>query len=535
MVFLNRPALRSPKTGSKSMDKKTISNWIMYHEIQRMLREGLSRTSIATTTGMDRRTVKKYASMTGEQYEQYLEKTECRTKVLSGYETFVKERLVTSPGASAAQVHDWLKEHHPSLAKTSPKTVYNFVMGIRQKYNIPLEKPGRDFFVVDQLPYGLQAQADFGQYYLRSSGQRRKKVYFFVMMLSRSRMKYIGFLDKPFTTRAAIDAHEEAFKYFKGITKEVVYDQDRLFLVDENLGELMLTREFKDYVFEQEFQLHFCRKSDPQSKGKVENVVKFVKNNFLYGRLYHDLETLQSEALAWLIRTGNGMAHATTKKIPLLEWETEKQHLVQWVSVNILPSYIMRYVRKDNTIAYQGSFYSLPQGTHNKSPNVLIRIENGDLIIHDSADRLICKHPIGNTKGKTIINTDHKRDKSAKIGELIAQTAALFDNTLLASEYFELMRKDKGRYIRDHIQAIRDAVSGEDKKHVDRVLQKCMEEKYLSATVFKDLLLIKQKECGAKQSSIDKVTLLDPTNTVKAETKPDKSDLGSYEEIFAEG
>ena len=83
-------------------------------------------------------------------------------------------------------------------------------------------------------------------------------------------MKYIYLLDKPFIIRSAIEAHEAAFKYFEGITKEVVYDQDRLFLADENMGELLLTKEFGDYVFEQEFQLLFCRKADPQSKGKVE-------------------------------------------------------------------------------------------------------------------------------------------------------------------------------------------------------------------------------------------------------------------------
>jgi transposase len=94
-------------------------------------------------------------------------------------------------------------------------------------------------------------------------------------------MKFLQFSDIPFTTRTAVDAHEEAFKFFCGISKEVVYDQDRLLLTEELMGELLLTQAFKEYVFEQEFHLHFCRKADPESKGKVENVVKFVKNNFL--------------------------------------------------------------------------------------------------------------------------------------------------------------------------------------------------------------------------------------------------------------
>ena len=146
-------------------------------------------------------------------------------------------------------------------------------MAVRQKYSIALQEAGREYFVVQELPYGLQAQADFGQYILRNAEEKRKKVHFFVMMLSRSRMKFVRFSSVPFTSHTAIDAHEEAFKFFSGVPREVVYDQDRLFLVDENLGDLLLTQEFKTYVFEQSFGLHFCRKADPQSKGKVENVV----------------------------------------------------------------------------------------------------------------------------------------------------------------------------------------------------------------------------------------------------------------------
>lgn len=65
--------------------------------------------------------------------------------------------------------------------------------------------------------------------------------------------------------------------------------------------------------------------------------------------------------MGWLLRTGNVMAHSTTKEVPLVEWEIEKQYLVPWLTVRLLPSYIMRLVRKDNTIAFHGNFYSLPQ------------------------------------------------------------------------------------------------------------------------------------------------------------------------------
>ena len=144
------------------MDAKTTGHWIMYYEVQRLHREGLSYRAIAKAFAMNRRTVIKYLAM-------------------------------SEPAASAAQVHDWLKEHHRDFPLMSAKTVYNFVMAVRQKYAIPLEEASREYFVVEELPYGLQAQADFGQYILRNAEEKRKKVHFFVMMLSRSRMKYVHF------------------------------------------------------------------------------------------------------------------------------------------------------------------------------------------------------------------------------------------------------------------------------------------------------------------------------------------------------
>jgi len=67
--------------------------------------------------------------------------------------------------------------------------------------------------------------------------RKAQEVSFFVMMLSRSRMKFVRFSTVPFTLPVQlIDALEEAFLSL-GMPRGVkLCDQDRLFLVDENLG-----------------------------------------------------------------------------------------------------------------------------------------------------------------------------------------------------------------------------------------------------------------------------------------------------------
>lgn len=128
------------------MTTRDLNNWIMYHEIHKLSRLGFSNPKIADYLVLDTRTVKKYLLMSEEDYENHLLKGQYRSKVLSPYETFVRDKLDRFPETSAAQIHDWLKEHHPEFPATNPRTVYNFVMFVRQKHNIPIVKVSREYF-----------------------------------------------------------------------------------------------------------------------------------------------------------------------------------------------------------------------------------------------------------------------------------------------------------------------------------------------------------------------------------------------------
>ena len=75
----------------------------------------------------------------------------------------------------------------------------------------------------------MYAQVDFGQKKLRTSNGKMRTVYFMAMLLCNSRHKFIYFQDKPFTSGSAVTAHEKSFEYFKGIPKNIIYDQDAVF------------------------------------------------------------------------------------------------------------------------------------------------------------------------------------------------------------------------------------------------------------------------------------------------------------------
>ena len=57
-------------------------------------------------------------------------------------------------------------------------------------------------------------------------------------------------------------------------------------VVSENAGDIIYTDDFKYFIEEQELRMYVCRASDPETKGKIENLIKYVKRNLTTSQLY---------------------------------------------------------------------------------------------------------------------------------------------------------------------------------------------------------------------------------------------------------
>jgi hypothetical protein len=507
----------------------------MYHQVQKLSAEGYSVSKISAITGLHWRTVDRYIGMTEHEFEAFQENQSARRKQLLPYEHFVKGKLEQYRDTSAAQMHDWLKEHFADFPSVNPKTVFNFVQWVRGKHNLPVIQQLREYESVPECAYGKQAQVDFGETTMRTSRDGRIKVYFFCMMLSRSRYKYLWFSTTPFTSELAVFAHEKAFAFFEGIAEEIVYDQDKVFMVSENNGDLMLTAVFKQYVRSKGFKLHFCRKSDPESKGKVENVIKYVKQNFLYNRTFHNEETLNDEAIAWLGRTANAMPHSFTRKVPLEEWLIEKVKLKTYTPEKIVMPTISYKVRKDNTITWKGNHYSVPFGTYRgRGSSVLTRAEGSVLVIAQPGTlQEICRHVIPTETGQKILKSDHKRDKTLEVEEMMLKVANQFVDPATAKNWLHGIYQLRPRYMRDQLQVIQEVVVREEWREVaNRAMSFCHQNNVLSASDFKAIVLQHMKTVKSPQQS--DIPILNPLSGDKLDknVQPEKSQINDYEKLF---
>ena len=303
-------------------------------------------------------------------------------------------------------------------------------------------------------------------------------------------------------------------------------------VVSENGGEILYTEKFKAYLKVRKFELFVCRRSDPETKGKSESVVKYVKTGFLNERAFSNSEVLQAECLAWLKRTGNGQQHGTTKRIPSEDFLIERTHLqaLHPVSLSFL-EYQPYHVRKDNLITYKGNRYSVPAGTYKgKGTQVWVKIEGEELLICQKNKTVIARHQISPGKGKTIINSNHRRDRSQKIQQLMEQVAALFTDQQAAIAYFASLKKTRPRYIRDQLLLVKKAIKKSNAPYADQALRFCQTNQIFSGNDFGAVLdRFSQKEEVSEPDLAE--LLLESTDRSHYEASPQKSSISDYESI----
>jgi hypothetical protein len=339
---------------------------------------------------------------------------------------------------------------------------------------------------------GFQAQVDLGQQTMRDAHGKKIKVYIFAMVLSSSRYKYVCFQSEPFTARTFCEAHDQAFRYFGGRPVEVVYDQDRVMVVSENGGDIIYTQEFENYKNYVGFSVHLCRGNDPESKGKVEAVVKYVKGNFLSCRVFHGIARLCSDGILWLDRTGNGMVHETTKMIPKVVFSEEQKHLKPAPELGeqvIIPK--IAIVRKNNIVMYKQNRYCMPKGTYRPGRKTRIETDevSGIIRFYDyENNELLEELPLYDGIGRCIRNTHPQRDRKTQYRELIDKVLDGFDRDEQAEIFIESMMALKPRYTRDQMSMIARLQERFCKEELFRAVAYCMERELFTATDFGDTL-----------------------------------------------
>ena len=411
-----------------------------YQEIQRYKALGLAMAKTARAMGIACSSVRKYWRKGPEDFARDAERTR---QHLDNYRQYILEQLKLCPQMRDTNIYFKLTEAFPDLS-VKRATFYRYMRALREQHGFVSSRT-RTTAPREVQPPGYEAQCDFGQYRLRDLYGRMVRVYFFCMVMGYSRMKYVYFSPDPFTTQTAITAHDHAFSYFGGRPQTVLYDLDSVYVVNENLGNIIFVPAFEAYVRKIGYSVSFCRPRDPQSKGKIEEVVGHVKQGFLEGRTYYGIDRLNSDALAWLDREGNGRVHAITRRVPRELYAEEREKLVHVAPRTERTSRVLT-LDGDGSVLYGGARYPVLTGRVNARQLVRIEDDGERILVYDpDTNELLAKFP-ANEDGPAC------RQSPPQQVERVAPTLARqhFPESETAQAFFDRMKKEQARYYNAH-------------------------------------------------------------------------------------
>jgi transposase len=486
-----------------------VKEWVVIHKIKALYDEGqgLSIRALSEELGLSRNTVRKYLR-TDETVVVAAQNERRRHQRLDCQRVYIVHLLERFPKLSSVKLARKLRAKLGTL-EVSDRTLRRYVHQV--KATIACAQPRYYEPVLDMVP-GVQCQVDSGELRRVVIGGQERPVYFVVFVLSFSRLLYVGVSFQPIDTECFIRLHDEAFRYFGGVPEECVYDQTKMVVIAEQFRELTVNQRFHEYATAAGIHVHACEGYDPESKGKVEAGVKYVKQDGLYGDTFADEQGLRGHLQQWLEEVANARTHGTTGRVPREHFEAEERaHLRPYLtpaclghgSLDLEP----RKVDKTGLISWRANKYTVPMAY--QQGRVGVREQDAQLQIHDlETGTSLAVHALAQGKGQVVRNTDHYRDHAQHLRDL-EQALTHRLGAARGARLCALLKATSPRIYKDQLRGaikLLDATETLDTELIDRLV----EREHLTASTLKTYLQATER---AVQRGRDPATPVPPPPT----------------------
>lgn len=353
--------------------------------IQTLHDSGHSNRKIAELLGVDRGSVGKYVRQlqnppnapTGAEPHQPGPASCCEP-----LREVIESKL--SQGLSARRIFQDLQADHDFSG--SYYSVRRFVARLDAKQPLPVRR-------LETLP-GEEAQIDFGTGapIVDENGKVRRP-WMFRIVLSYSRKAYSEVVWRQ-TTDNFLTALENAFEHFGGVPRRLVID---------NLKAAVARADWYDPEVHpklQSFAAHYgtafvpTKPYTPQHKGKIENGIKYAKNNALKGHRFQRLADQNDHLLDWETNVADTRIHGTTKQqVRKLFEEVERIALLP-LPRDRFPSFHegQRTVGRDGYVEVAKAYYSAPP--EYVSRRLWVRWDSRVVRLFDRHWQQLCVHAV---------------------------------------------------------------------------------------------------------------------------------------------
>lgn len=356
----------------------------------------------------------------------------------SGVERFTSyiQQRINHGVTNTSKIHREIEEngYRGSLA-----SVYRFIERLKDTEII---KKTRRIIPRETAP-GEEAQVDWGTFGKITINGIREPLYAFSYVQSYSRMKYVEFTIRQ-NEQTLQNCHIHAFELL-GIPQKILYDNMKTVVLKrdrKNNLEPKYNPNFQAFAKHYGFDIALAHPYWPQDKGKVEAVIKLIRYDFMngqkFGKDFSSLEDLNDKVRYWLDTKANKKIHATTKEIPSIRFEKERNYLRFPTAGRVYETSLWstRHVTKYSMVQYKYNSYSVPLKFARKEVIVNERSEGGveKLDIYFKSE-LIAHHTLVMGRNRWIQQEDHfkKSLKAKKVSKRLQQE----NNRLLRMNFYD--------------------------------------------------------------------------------------------------
>jgi len=290
-------------------------------------------------------------------------------------------------------IKSWLETHNLSAQQVLQRLQ---AQGLQVGYTIVSEyvrlvrpKPLKAFLSLQFAP-GECLQVDWGSWGTIAVGSTRRRLSFFVGVLCYSRLLYVEFTLGQ-SQEQFLACHENAFHFFNGVPARVMLDNCKTAVLSHPPGQPpVFNPRYLDFANHYGFEIRACGVRQAHEKGRVENAVKFIKENFLRGLELPPWAALNPAARHWLDTIANVRLHGQTHQTPLELFQQEKlqlkplpERVYDVATIRTLP------VNNRFRVIFETNRYSAP--AHLSGTSVLAKIYPDGLAFYHQ-DQCVAEH-----------------------------------------------------------------------------------------------------------------------------------------------
>jgi len=358
-----------------------------------------------------------------------------RPSATDPYADFIREILVKHPRLRATRIFQMIRDRGYS---GSIVQLRRFVACVR-----PVHREA--YLRLHTFP-GEQGQVDWAHFGEVSIGHARRRLSCFVITLSYSRALYLEFF---FDQRmeSFLRGHIRAFEDWEGIPRIILYDNLRSAVLERRGDAIHFHPRLLELCAHYHFAARPCQVGAGHQKGRVERVIRYIRESFFAARPFTTLQDFNRQALEWRDREAHGRRWPGGDQRTVAESFAEEKPRLLPLPAHRFDSDLLVPLRPGKTIyvRFDLNDYSIPPDALDRRKQLMLAASESTIRILDGT-REIARHCRSYDRRQQVLDPAHQEEllkekrkalgstRGTRLSQAVPESEALLDAAFARGE-----------------------------------------------------------------------------------------------------